>query len=343
MFPFKYASSLTIEESLLFGEFRRKFDVKFVDRAVNYKLATSYVNKLYAFFGRQPPKIVWVGNDLQKDFDYSKLVNGSTWYPRFPPSKTPAVVGRLFHHHDSHGYPKIPEIYHNVCDSLREEAYHDVFSQIVRNMIGQKAPLFSQELAYVAFMFKYIRSFSETEETIELRAEYGAILEGIWMNSFIAWFYHDTVFLVDRPRKIHVTRKNLHNEEGPAIEFRNGTGLHYINGVFIPAFIVEASPDELDGQLILKYSNVEIKRIILNKIGVDKACRDLKAKVISREIGYRLLEITYGNNITGRALEMESRSVSGVKHMEGVPTYCRTVADALEFRNSTKGRPIILT
>jgi len=343
MSAFKYASLLTVEESLLFNDFIHKCHIKFVDRPVNHRLAISYVNELYALFGRRSPKIVWIGNDLQEDFDYSKLVNGSSWYPRFVPGKSPKIINKLFHHYDSFGYPKIPNRYSNLCVSLKEDSYHNIFLQIVKIMIGQKAHTMSQELAYAAFMFKHVRSFSETQEIVDLRAEYGAILEGIWQNSFIAWFYHNTVLLVDRPRKIHLTRSVLHNEEGPAIEFRNGTGLHYINGVNIPAFIVEASPDELNGQLILKYSNVEVKRIILNKIGVDKACRDLKARVVNQEPGYRLLEITYGDNITGRALEMDSRSVAGVKHMEGVPNDCRTVSEALEFRNSASGRPIILT
>jgi hypothetical protein len=142
------------------------------------------------------------------------------------------------------------------------------------------------------------------------------------------WFYKDICFVSERCKTIKKKGIRLHCDNGPAIEYRCGWKIYYLNGVCVPENLVLTPANDLDCKLILSEKNADIKREIVRKIGVDRICANLGAKTIDRQNEYELITIDIGDNRQRPYLKMLN---------------CNTVEKALTWRNGTSEKPIILT
>ena len=99
---------------------------------------------------------------------------------------------------------------------------------------------------------------------------------------------------------------------------------------------------KLDGKIILKEKNAEVRREIVRKIGVEKLVRDVGAKVKDAQGNYELLMIDIDGERERPYLKMKNPSI-GVYHVEGVSPDCKTVKEALNWRNGTDEKVEVLT
>ena len=125
-----------------------------------------------------------------------------------------------------------------------------------------------------------------------------------------------------------------------------------LNGVRVSHEIAETPAEQLDPDMVLKEKNIEVRREILRKIGLERYLKCTKHKVLDmstitigeRKHNYELLEIDLGDEIKPcPALKMEHASLPGVFLLEWVSRNCKTVRDAIAFRNGTKELPLSLT
>lgn len=153
----------------------------------------------------------------------------------------------------------------------------------------------------------------------------------------------DMCLISDRPEHVHMVDGRLHNAEGPAIRYRDGFSVYSLNGVMVDKYLVETPWDQLDCQIMLKQTNAEVRREFVRKAGIEKIVKDLGAECIDKQGDYELLLLNLGDNRRRPYLKMLNPSI-GTYHIEGVHPDCKTVDDALDFRNGGKGvRPIQLT
>ena len=95
--------------------------------------------------------------------------------------------------------------------------------------------------------------------------------------------------------------------------------------------------------MILRTTNAEVRREIVRKIGIERACQQLAAKVVDRQGElYELLLLDLGDKRRRPYLKMRNPSL-GVYHLEGVHPTCKTVEEALRWRNNSAAQPVILT
>ena len=81
----------------------------------------------------------------------------------------------------------------------------------------------------------------------------------------------------DRPSEIHLEQvrprgwnsHQLHNENGPAIAWRDGWAIYSVHGVRIPAWVIE-QPERITPEAILAESNAEVRRVMIDKYGWDR-------------------------------------------------------------------------
>lgn len=118
-----------------------------------------------------------------------------------------------------------------------------------------------------------------------------------------------------------------------ALAYPDGWGLYCLNGVRVPPQIVTTPAEQLDCQFILKERNAEIRREFVRKAGIEKVCKDLGAKTLDVQDSYELLALNIGDGLERPYLKMKNPSI-GVYHIEGVSPECRTVQQALNWRNS---------
>ncbi len=160
---------------------------------------------------------------------------------------------------------------------------------------------------------------------------------------FATCLYENVAFVCIRPCKVNRNENDdLHCTDGMAIQWRDGYGEYYLNGVSVNEEIVLTPASKLNPQLVLKEQNAEVRREIVRKIGVERLCDKLGAKVIDMKDNYELLDLNLGDNRMRPYLKMINPSI-GTYHIEGVGPECRTVDQALQFRNGRSGRPVILT
>jgi hypothetical protein len=152
--------------------------------------------------------------------------------------------------------------------------------------------------------------------------------------------YDKTAFLQHRHAEIHMNSTNqLHKDLGPAVRYRDGYQMWYLNGVAMPQDIIMTPGEQLDCGLVAKTENVEQRREILRKIGAERYVHKVGAKVLDTEKNakgetvYELIQIDIRNRNPARALKMLNPSLPEVWHIEFVRENANTVGEALMFRN----------
>jgi hypothetical protein len=156
------------------------------------------------------------------------------------------------------------------------------------------------------------------------------------------WITTEHVIALTRPA-IRLNGEQLHSDRGPAVSWPDGGQQYYfLNDVHVPREIVETPAPELDPRLMLREQNAEVRREIVRKIGIERICQALGAQCLDRQGDYELLLLDLEDGRMRPYLKMKNPSV-GVYHIEGVAPECRTVAEALAWRNQSNLPPTVLT
>jgi len=140
---------------------------------------------------------------------------------------------------------------------------------------------------------------------------------------------------------VKMKNERLHSDGSPAIHY-NGFDVYALNGVSVPEWLVMQKWNEIDCKKILAEQNAEVRREIVRKVGIERVCSELDAKCIDKIGDYELLILNLGDDRKRPYLKMLNPSV-GTYHIEGVHPDCQTVEAALNFRNGTVEKPLILT
>lgn len=152
---------------------------------------------------------------------------------------------------------------------------------------------------------------------------------GLWLY----WITQSEVIAVPRP-VLRYEGTTLHCDYGPAVWWPGGTQRHWcLNGVEVTQGIVETPAAALDPRLLYKERNAEVRREIVRKIGIERVCEALHATVVDQRDGYQLLLLELGDGRSRPYLKMRNPS-TGAYHIEGVRPGCRTVQEALNYRNN---------
>ena len=192
------------------------------------------------------------------------------------------------------------------------------------------------------------------------------------MRAYGLWYTLDSVCVVtERLGKTQLNAQGqLHCDGGPSVVYADGTKVWSLNGVRVPQWLAETPHHKLDPQEFAKIQNVEVRREFVRKFGMEQLCTALNAKLLDsmnytrataevrawmlevfgpqvvekpNDNVYELLTVDLGGN-TGvwPYLKMLNPSI-GCWHMECVGKDCKTIEEALKFRNGIDGLPVILT
>lgn len=145
------------------------------------------------------------------------------------------------------------------------------------------------------------------------------------------------------PVEVNLNSQNrLHSATGGATVYRDGFKQFFLNGVPVPRSLVETPAEKLDPATLLKEKDVEIRREIVRKIGIERVCMKLNAEVVDKQDNYELLLLDLQDGRRRPYLKMLNPSIN-TYHIEGVPVEIKTVKEALEWRNGRTDPPAVLT
>jgi hypothetical protein len=154
-------------------------------------------------------------------------------------------------------------------------------------------------------------------------------------------FPYKNICFVSQP-PVEISRKGitLHNEKDLAVKFNDGWGMYALNGIRMDKKYIESKAQDISITDLMKEQNVDVRREVLRKVGLERFIKETKGKCLDKMIininnkkcEYQLLEISFNDNITARVLKMDNPSIDAM-HVEGVEDTCNTVKEALAWRN----------
>ena len=217
--------------------------------------------------------------------------------------------------------PQIPDKWNTPID----------FSKVSVNVSELK--MFDFVYPYVIGSFwAYYFAWIETMEAIgvkNLPAEKDHFIE-IHKIGFV-FPLTDLIVATQKPSIIKKNKQGLHCENGPALAYSDGVSeFYYLNGVIMKKEQVMTPPEKMNSKEVLAEPNVEVRRELIRKMGIDRLVDELPHKIMDKQDNYELLSVSLSDEVPdARYLKMINPSI-GVFHVEGVEG--DTVEQALAFR-----------
>ena len=175
--------------------------------------------------------------------------------------------------------------------------------------------------------------FMEKELGIEytVRKEYNVLIS---CQAYGMVYPLDTVCIVCQPPTIiKRNASGLHCEDGAALSYNGDNELYALNGVVMPKEYVMTSSNKLTSEVIMKETNVEIRRELIRKVGIERVMEQMPHKLLDKRDNYELYEIELTPEIkNAKYLKMKNPSISTF-HLEGVAPEITTIKEALLWRN----------
>lgn len=173
-------------------------------------------------------------------------------------------------------------------------------------------------------------TYNENYEIMKKTTEYGMV------------FPIDEVCIVCQPfTTIRRNQSGLHCINGPAVSYtpmyakdsdRAKSEVYALNGVRMKKEYVMTPAEDIKAEDILKETNVEVRRELLRKVGIEAMLKALPHKLMDAKDDYELFSIELSAEVKdARYLKMTNPSI-GVYHMEAVGPECNTVQDAIDWR-----------
>ena len=95
--------------------------------------------------------------------------------------------------------------------------------------------------------------------------------------------YKNLCLICEAPQTFLLNQRNfLHNDNGPAITFKDGYKVFSLNGVTVSPKLLE-QPESITIEQIAAETNVELRRIMIQRYGVERYTEDSGAKIIDSD------------------------------------------------------------
>jgi hypothetical protein len=135
------------------------------------------------------------------------------------------------------------------------------------------------EASWLSFYDFIIRNFDFEFENKEIIKELVALSQ----VSGIGLYFEECCIVCDRPVHIHLDeRNNLHDTNDAALKYRDGVGIYSVHGINIPKWIIK-EPEKITAQHIDDERNVELRRIMIDKMGQENYLKDGNSVEIHRD------------------------------------------------------------
>lgn len=147
-------------------------------------------------------------------------------------------------------------------------------------------------------------------------------------NCFAWRPFKRVVLMCERPKEIRHRDFRLHCDDGPALVWPDGSRVWALNGVIASQHIVETPAGQLSPKCALHTDDERLRAEIIRKIGPERFCAELDAKVIDRERNNELIAIDIGFPMVYKFVRAWDPG-TGEMHVESVEWDCETVRETL--------------
>lgn len=148
------------------------------------------------------------------------------------------------------------------------------------------------------FIFPTFQSHGELFAEAFLSTKLYRIIPSLlsWLEIYVRCPFYGlvdkTLVLGRAPVRIsHNAAGKLHRTDGPAVEFADGTGVAFVDGVLLPERIFKKQ-HQIEISDILDEDNMEVRRVLMERMGTPAFLQEAKAKEIAHDDFGTLYHIT---------------------------------------------------
>lgn len=161
---------------------------------------------------------------------------------------------------------------------------------------------------FLLFSAYELNLYSSPEEFRTLKA-----LELSALETGSMYIYDTCTVCAERPIELHFDNfqphpipRIMHNANGMAIKYIDGTGGYFWHGLQVPEHVI-MRPDSITTDMIREEANTEMRRVLMERYGLSRYLRDTGAKPVSEdkygtlydmndaENPYQLVQVTNGS------------------------------------------------
>jgi hypothetical protein len=134
--------------------------------------------------------------------------------------------------------------------------------------------------------------FSATELNQDFGIQQWSAVKKLTQECCWVYPFEKACIVIDRPTKCAVNQaRQLHAEGEPALVFRDGHSVYAYQGLVLPEHYGRRSPAQWHSKWIIEEQNAELRRVLIEGIGYERLCQELKAKPLDSWREYTLLRI----------------------------------------------------
>ena len=117
--------------------------------------------------------------------------------------------------------------------------------------------------------------------------EQSSILLNLWADIAKSccwwWCFDNWLVISERPTVVKMDdRERLHCADGPALAFQDDYRVWAWHGVRVPQAVIE-NPDSVHVDRIIKETNIEVRRIMLERVGLLRFLKESNAQIVHKE------------------------------------------------------------
>lgn len=240
-------------------------------------------------------------------------------------SDDPAAFSQLWA--DLAGHLMLSEfgiIHDQITDALAE-----VIETLFSDMTYVSTPFWGPYEAYWVALYMFAETLREdmfAPQDSELLHVWDQLIRvaGLWYP------FEDVCIISDLPLYYNTDeRKRLHALSMPAVHFADGYNLYSVNGVRVPARLIE-DPDSIHAQDILDERNVEARRIMMQIVGYARFIKETEAECTDKDDYGELYILPRPNDVPMHIVRYWCPS-TGREYTKRVPRTCTTALGALAW------------
>ena len=340
--------SLTPEQEVLFSSFVEKWRlIALSTEPIDRQKAVNSVGAAYDLIGKKQPEVIfcrspyealleiWVLSDSQNDFSRLRAIDlyqlvlerSNNWL-------CDVISGLKWPRFFRQAYRQI----NHTQDLLVSELFTQWRLQIGSDWrhstrdIKLTCPIFDEALYFYIDVITYDFSMAVKKDNPppwEWNVFRDIVTDCVWIFPF-----KGVCFVCDRPRVLSFDSENrLHAEGSPAIQFADGFGVYAYHDISLPENYGKFHPSQWQSHWLLSEENAELRRVLIQGIGYDRLCQELRATELDSWRDYSLLRVDKTlDREPIHLLKMKCPS-TGYIHALRVPPNLESARDAVRWVN----------
>ncbi len=281
----KTIKDLTPEIRGRFDEYKARARNFYNGKDCSQAVSKKYIEYVYELANQKKPVVIFAENPLQYKLFWSLLKRKDNLIKLIYLLKNKSKIGdnkelhnELYNELDNELDNELrKELYKELHNELRNELRNELDNEL-RKELNEELKQNKIRSHYLFLSDFYTRCYLTWYRFIshEFNIDHPKkqVLNNLYwlnINSDVSrcYFTKGYCLVLKLPKKVNFNNSDLHNEHGPAIQYKGGYNMYYWKGYRVSEKLI-MNPDAITKQDVLAIDNAELRRCYIDKLGVTR-------------------------------------------------------------------------